>query len=86
MVALGDETLRLKCEENLKRLDGDADNVAVRRKVGGLPNHLAVFELSFAGKGRIYYSKGQQRRFRVRLVGGKASQSDDLDTLRKLDA
>ncbi|MCA9513048.1 MAG: hypothetical protein KC560_20225 [Myxococcales bacterium] len=85
IVALGDESLRLKCEENLKRLDDDAENVAVRRKVGGLPNHLAVFELSFAGKGRIYYSKGQQRRFRVRLVGGKASQTDDLDTLRKLD-
>lgn len=85
MVALGDETLRLKCEENVKRLDDDAENVAVRRKVGGLPNHLAIFELSFAGKGRIYYSKGQQRRFRVRLIGGKASQADDLDTLRKLD-
>jgi hypothetical protein len=86
MVALGDESLRLKCEENLKRLDGEADNVAVRRKVGGLPNHLSIFELSFAGKGRIYYQKGQQRRFRVLLVGGKASQRADLEYLSRLEA
>jgi len=85
IVALGDESTRLKCEENLKRLDGEADNVAVRRKVGGLPNQLSIFELSFAGKGRIYYQKGQQRRFRVLLVGGKASQRSDLETLSRLD-
>ncbi len=85
LVALGDESLRLKCEENLKRLDGEANNVAVRRKVGGLPNTLTIFELSFAGKGRVYYQKGQQRRFRVLLVGGKASQRADLDYLRRLD-
>ena len=65
MIGLGDDSLRLKCEESLKRLDADADNVAVRRKVGGLPRHLSIFELSFAGKGRIYYQKGAQRRFRV---------------------
>lgn len=85
IAALGDETLRLKCEENLKRLDSEAENVSVRRKVGGLPNHLAIFELSFAGKGRVYYSKGNDRRFRVRLVGGKASQRTDLDYLRRLE-
>jgi len=85
IAALGDEGLRLKCEENLKRLDSEADNVAVRRKVGGLPNHLTVFELSFGGKGRVYYSKGKERRFRIRLVGGKASQRTDLDYLRRLE-
>jgi len=85
IVALGDEALRLKCEENLKRLDSEADNVAVRRKVGGLPRHLSVFELGFAGKGRIYYTKGVQRRFRIRLVGGKASQRADLEYLSRLD-
>lgn len=86
MVALGDESLRLKCEENLKRLDGEADNVAVRRKVGGLPNHLSIFELSFAGKGRVYYQKGVQRRFRVLLVGGKASQRSDLEYLSRVES
>jgi len=86
IVALGDESLRLKCEDNLKRLDGEADNVAVRRKVGGLPNHLSIFELSFAGKGRVYYQKGQHRRFRVLLVGGKASQRADLEYLSRLES
>jgi len=86
IIALGDESLRLKCEENLKRLDGEADNVAVRRKVGGLPNSLSIFELSFAGKGRIYYQKGRQRRFRVVLVGGKASQRADLEYLSRIES
>jgi len=85
IVALGDETLRIKCEESLKRLDADADNVAVRRKVGGLPRHLSIFELSFAGKGRIYYQRGASRRFRILLVGGKASQRSDLDYLSGLE-
>jgi hypothetical protein len=54
LVALRDEGMILKAEEKLKRLDEEADNVTVRRKVGGLPDHLSIFELGFAGKGRIY--------------------------------
>ena len=84
IVALGDESMRLKAEEKLKRLSEEADNVAVRRKVGGLPEHLAIFELGFAGKGRIYYTRGQQRRFRVLAVGAKNSQDTDLEYLRRL--
>ena len=81
---LGDESLRLKAEECLKRLAEDAENVSVRRKVGGLPNHANVFELGFAGKGRIYYSRGKTRRFRILLVGAKNSQSTDLEYLSRL--
>ena len=62
----------------------DTDNVAIRRKVGGLPPHLTIFELGFAGKGRIYYTRGKQRRFRILSVGAKNSQKADLDYLRKL--
>ena len=54
------------------------------RKVGGLPSGLSIFELGFAGKGRIYYSKGRQRAFRILAVGGKASQKQDLDYLSRL--
>jgi len=79
---LGDESLRLKAEEAIKRLADDAENVAVRRKVGGLPDRVQVFELGFAGKGRIYYGRGQSRRFRILLVGAKNTQSTDLETLR----
>lgn len=84
MVALGDETMRLKAEEKMKRLEEDADNVSVRRKVGGLPDQLSIFELGFAGKGRIYYTRGDTQRFRILAVGAKNTQDDDLDYLRRL--
>ncbi len=84
LVALGDESLKLKAEESLKRLADDTDNVAIRRKVGGLPPHLTIFEMGFAGKGRIYYTRGKQRRVRILSVGAKNSQKADLDYLRKL--
>ncbi len=84
IMELGDEALRLKAEESLKRLADEADNVAVRRKVGGLPEHVQVFELGFAGKGRIYYARGKSRRFRILCVGAKNTQSADLDYLARL--
>ncbi len=84
LIALRDESMKLKAEEKLKRLCEEADNVAVRRKVGGLPDHLSVFELGFAGKGRIYYSRAKQGRFRVMVVGAKNTQDADLDYMRGL--
>lgn len=84
LIALRDETKQLKAEEQLKRLCEEADNVAVRRKVGGLPEHLTIFELGFAGKGRIYYSRGKQSRFRILAIGAKNTQDSDLDYLRRL--
>ncbi len=84
IAGLGDESLRLKAEESIKRLADEADNVAVRRKVGGLPGHVQAFELGFAGKGRIYYTRGKSRRFRILLVGAKNTQDADLDYLSRL--
>ncbi len=84
IASLGDESLRLKAEESIKRLAEEADNVAVRRKVGGLPNHVQVFEIGFAGKGRIYYTRGKSRRFRILLIGAKNTQANDLDYLARL--
>lgn len=84
IAGLGDESLRLKAEESVKRLADDADNVAVRRKVGGLPDHVQVYELGFAGKGRIYYTRGKSRRFRILLVGAKNTQAVDLEYLSRL--
>ena len=84
IVGLGDESLRLKAEECVKRLADDADNVAVRRKVGGLPDYVQVFELGFAGKGRIYYMRGKTRRFRILCVGAKNTQSADLDYMARM--
>jgi hypothetical protein len=84
IAALGDEATKLKAEEAVKRLCEEADNVAVRRKVGGLPPHLSIFEIGFAGKGRIYYTNGRQRRYRLLAVGAKNSQKTDLEYLSRL--
>jgi hypothetical protein len=84
LVELGDESWRLRAEEAIKRLCDEAESAAVRRKVGGLPPHLSIFELGFADKGRIYYTGGQTRRFRVLLIGAKNSQKADLEYLSRL--
>jgi hypothetical protein len=84
LVGLGDEIMKLRAEESIKRLSEDVETAAVRRKVGGLPAHLNVFELGFAGKGRIYYTNGRQRRFRILSVGAKNTQKTDLEYLSRL--
>jgi hypothetical protein len=84
LVALGDESQKLRAEEAMKRLDDDSATAAVRRKVGGLPPHLSIFELGFAGKGRIYYQRSERGGHRVLLLGGKATQKPDLEYLSRL--
>jgi hypothetical protein len=84
LAELGDESWRLRAEEALKRLCDEADSAAVRRKVGGLPPHLSIFELGFADKGRIYYTAGKTRRYRVLAIGAKNSQKTDLEYLSRL--
>ena len=84
LVALRDADMKLKAEEAMKRLSDEPDTAAVRRKVGGLPPHLSIFELGFAGKGRIYYTKGEVRRYRILSVGAKNSQKQDLEYLSRL--
>lgn len=84
LVALGDETMRLKAEEGIKRLADDSDNAAIRRKVGGLPPQRSIFEMGFAGKGRIYYTRSTNQRFRILAVGAKNTQNSDLDYLSRL--
>lgn len=84
LLALGDESLKLRAEEALKKLSDDSETAGVRRKVGGLPPHLTIFEQGFAGKGRLYTTKGKTRRFRVLAVGAKNSQKPDLDYLSRL--
>jgi hypothetical protein len=84
LVALRDETMKLKAEEGIKRLADDSELASIRRKVGGLPPHLSVFELGFAGKGRIYYTRGRALRYRVLLIGAKNSQKTDLEYLSRI--
>lgn len=84
LVSLGDEGMKLRAEESIKRLDVDMETAAVRRKVGGLPAHLTIFELGFAGKGRVYYTNGSKRRFRILAIGAKNTQKTDLEYLSRL--
>ena len=84
LVSLPDEATRLRAEECIKRLGEDAENMGVRRKVGGIPNHLSVYELGFAGKRRVYYAKVKNGRFRVLVIGAKNTQRIDLDYIRKI--
>ena len=84
LAELGDESSRLRAEEAVKRLCDEPDTAMVRRKVGGLPPHLSIFELGFADKGRIYYTAGRTRRFRVLAIGAKNSQKTDLEYLSRL--
>lgn len=90
LVALQDEITKLRAEECIKKLAEDADNVGVRRKVGGLPNHLSVYELGFAGKRRVYYTKNakstqaQKGLFRILVIGAKNSQQGDLDYISRI--
>ncbi len=84
MIDLQDETTRLRFEAAIKRLGEEADNLIVRRKVGGLPPHLSIYELGFAGKRRIYYSRAANGRFRIHLIGAKNTQRTDLDYLARI--
>ena len=84
LISLRDESLKLRAEESIKRLSEDPDQTIVRRKVGGLPPHLSIFELGFAGRGRVYYTKGKTRRVRVIAVGAKNTQNADLDYIARL--
>ncbi|MAE94885.1 MAG: hypothetical protein CL910_09515 [Deltaproteobacteria bacterium] len=84
ILALGDESQKLRAEEAMKKLSDDPEAAGVRRKVGGLPPHLNIFEQGFAGKGRIYTTKGRSRRFRILAVGAKNSQKTDLEYLSRL--
>ena len=85
LVALRDETMKLRAEEAMKRLSEDSDTATVRRKVGGLPPHLSIFELGYAGKGRIYYTRREKGGYQVRAIGAKNTQNQDLDYLSGLD-
>ena len=82
LVALRDESMKLRAEEVIKRLDDDPDTASIRRKVGGLPPQLTIYEVGFAGKGRIYYTREGQK-YRVLAIGAKNTQKSDLEYLSR---
>ena len=82
LVALRDESMKLRAEEVIKRLGDDPDTASIRRKVGGLPPQLTIYEVGFAGKGRIYYTREGQK-YRVLAIGAKNTQKSDLEYLSR---
>jgi DNA repair exonuclease SbcCD ATPase subunit len=84
LIALGDDQNQLRAEEVLKKLCDAPDQAGIRRKVGGLPPHLSIFELGFAGKGRIYFTRSENGRYRILAIGAKNTQNADLDYLSRL--
>jgi hypothetical protein len=86
LVALRDETMKLRAEEGLKRLADDPESAGARRKVGGLPPQLSIFELGFAGKGRLYYTRSERGGLRILAIGAKNTQKTDLEYLSRLSA
>lgn len=84
LISIGDESARLRAEECIKRLSDDADNLPVRRKVTGLPSHLSIYEMGFAGKRRLYFARVPNGRYRVLIVGAKNTQLNDLDSLARI--
>ena len=47
---------------------------------------LSIFELGFAGKGRIYYGRAARSGYRVLAIGAKNSQQKDLEYLSRLSS
>lgn len=84
LMDIRDESAMLRAEECIKRLNDDADNVPIRRKVTGLPSHLSILEIGFAGKRRIYVARVANGRYRVLVVGAKNTQQTDLDYLARI--
>ncbi len=79
---LGDDDAMLRAEEVIKRLNDRDENLPLRRKVGGLERGN-IFELGFAGKGRIYFCQGEGGKMRIVLIGAKNTQDKDLSYLRR---
>ena len=71
-------------ESLLYAVEDGGRHAVIRRKVGGLPPQLSIFELGFAGKGRIYYTRSTQQRYRILAVGAKNTQKSDLEYLSRL--
>ena len=83
LIALGDESLKLQAEEAIKRLADGSDTAAIRRKVGGLPAQLSIFELGFAGKGRIYYTRGDSAASGSSRSAARPRRTQDLEYLSR---
>ncbi len=75
------ENFQIKAEEIVHRLNANAADVPVKRKVFGKKGGQTVFEVVFGYKGRLYYRKTSGERIEVLTIGDKNSQAQDLHFL-----
>ena len=79
---------RTRAEEGIKKLDDSPDTASIRRKVGGLPPQLSIFELGFAGKGQISAGALEHPPLKelidsgdIEIVEGGGAKNTDTDRL-----
>ena len=83
-IDLSDE-IKIKAEEVIHKLNQDADQVPVKRKVFGKHDRMAILETIFAYKGRMYFRKTKDKRVEILAIGTKNSQVKDLEYLERLN-
>lgn len=73
-----DDDMALKAEEIIHQLNDDASKVPIKRKVFSRRSKLTVFEVVFAYRGRLYFSRNEGEKINVICIGTKNTQHRDL--------
>jgi hypothetical protein len=78
------EDMKIKAEEVVQQLSQDPAGVLVKRKVLMKKNPTAVFEVTFAYNGRIYFTRSKDNPAAILAIGTKNTQDKDLAYIDKL--
>ncbi len=76
------DDMKLKGEELIHRLNEDANQVPVKRKVFSGKGHNTVLEVLFGYNGRLYFLKTNQA-LEIIVIGTKNTQSKDLEYINQ---
>ncbi len=76
---------QIKAEECILLLDRNPDQVMVKRKVfSGKKHKTACFEILFSYDGRLYFTKNENNKIEVLVIGTKNTQAKDMEFLHGL--
>ena len=78
------EEMQIKAEEVISRMNTDLSLVKIKRKVAILKNPEAVFEITFSNDGRLYFSRGKDKKSKILSVGTKNTQDRDISFINSL--
>nr|NJM01621.1 hypothetical protein [Desulfobacula sp.] len=80
-----DEEHQIKVEELIHMLDSDPDKVIIKRKVfSGKKNRTSCFEVLFSYNGRLYFTKNENNRIEILVIGNKNTQNKDMEFIHNL--